>query len=150
MSGGVHPVAPPAEPIVMIVDDSLTVRKITGRLLAREGYHVVTARDGVDAVEQLGSLVPDAMVIDIEMPRMDGFDLTRHIRASDKLKHLPIIIVTSRTADKHRNFAMEIGVNAFLGKPYRDDELLATIAKYLGEKARARRPEQGVADGVPH
>ncbi len=84
------------------------------------------------------------------MPRMDGFDLTRHIRASDKLKHLPIVIVTSRTADKHRNFAMEIGVNAFLGKPYRDDELLATIAGFLGDKARVRRPERGVTDGVPH
>jgi chemosensory pili system protein ChpA (sensor histidine kinase/response regulator) len=150
MSAGVNPVASPSEPIVMIVDDSLTVRKITGRLLSREGYHVVTARDGVDAVEQLGTLVPDVMVIDIEMPRMDGFDLTRHIRSTDKLKHLPIVIVTSRTADKHRNFAMEIGVNAFLGKPYRDDELLATIANYLGDKARGRRPEQGVADGVPH
>ena len=150
MSTGEQPVVPAAEPIVMIVDDSLTVRKVTGRLLVREGYHVVTARDGVDAVEQLGSLVPDVLVIDIEMPRMDGFDLTRHIRASDKLKHLPIVIVTSRIADRHRNFAMEIGVNAFLGKPYRDEELLATIAGYLGDKARTRRPEQGVADGVPH
>ncbi len=92
------------DPIVMIVDDSLTVRKITGRLLTREGYHVVTARDGVDAIEQLEAIVPDVMVIDIEMPRMDGFDLTRHIRASGKLTHLPIVMVTP----PHKLGSMEI------------------------------------------
>jgi chemosensory pili system protein ChpA (sensor histidine kinase/response regulator) len=124
-----------SEPTVMIVDDSLTVRKITGRLLSREGYQVVTARDGVDAIEQLEEMVPDVMVLDIEMPRMDGFDLTRNIRSNPRLKHLPIVMVTSRTADKHRNYAMEIGVNAFLGKPYRDDELLGTIAGFLGSRA---------------
>ncbi|MFM9882433.1 MAG: Hpt domain-containing protein [Burkholderiales bacterium] len=140
-----QPVAPAMDPIVMIVDDSLTVRKITGRLLSRAGYHVVTARDGVDAIEQLEELVPDVMVIDIEMPRMDGFDLTRHIRSRATLKHLPIVMVTSRTADKHRTFAMEIGVNAFLGKPYRDEELLGTIAGYLSDKARSLHAARSVA-----
>jgi len=114
-------------PTVMVVDDSLTVRKITSRLLEREGYRVVTAKDGVDALEQLVEQVPDVMLLDIEMPRMDGFDLARNIRADERLKPLPIIMITSRMADKHRNYAFEIGVNHYLGKPYNEDELLGLI-----------------------
>lgn len=137
------PVAVPAVPesarTVMIVDDSLTVRKITGRLLTREGYSVLTARDGVDAIEQLEEALPDVMVVDIEMPRMDGFDLTRNVRSNPRLRHLPIVMVTSRTADKHRNYAMEIGVNAFLGKPYRDDELLAAISGLVAGETHIAR-----------
>ncbi|MBV5331879.1 response regulator, partial [bacterium] len=91
-------------------DDSLTVRKITGRLLAREGYQVITAKDGVDALELLLDVIPDVMLVDIEMPRLDGFDLTRNIRADARLKNIPIIMITSRTADKHRIYAFEIGV----------------------------------------
>lgn len=115
---------------VMVVDDSLTVRKITGRLLARQGYTVVTAKDGVDALEQLTELRPDVMLVDIEMPRMDGFELSRNIRADGLLKTIPIIMITSRSADKHRNHAEEIGVNHYMGKPYDEEELLATIAQY--------------------
>ncbi len=128
------PVAPRL-PTVMIVDDSLTVRKITGRLLSREGYHVLAAKDGVDALEQLLDIVPDVMLVDIEMPRMDGFDLTRNVRADARLKGVPIIMITSRTADKHRNYAREIGVNHYLGKPYQEDELLALIAGYTRQAA---------------
>jgi chemosensory pili system protein ChpA (sensor histidine kinase/response regulator) len=116
--------------VVMVVDDSLTVRKITGRLLAREGYHVLMAKDGVDALEQLIDMVPDVMLVDIEMPRMDGFDLTRNVRADERLKKIPIIMITSRIADKHRNYAREIGVNHYLGKPYDEDELLKLIGEY--------------------
>jgi chemosensory pili system protein ChpA (sensor histidine kinase/response regulator) len=116
---------------VMVVDDSLTVRKISGRLLARHGYHVLTAKDGVDALEQLGETIPDVMLLDIEMPRMDGFDLARNIRADKRLKHIPIIMITSRTADKHRKHAAEIGVNHYLGKPYDEEELLARIRECL-------------------
>ena len=115
---------------VMVVDDSLTVRKITGRLLARQGYTVVTAKDGVDALEQLTEMRPDVMLVDIEMPRMDGFELSRNIRADGLLKTIPIIMITSRSADKHRNHAKEIGVNHYMGKPYDEEELLATIALY--------------------
>ncbi len=115
-------------PTVMVVDDSLTVRKITSRLLAREDYQVLTAKDGIDALEQLAELRPDVMLVDVEMPRMDGFDLTRNVRGHDKLKRIPIIMITSRTADKHRNYAMEVGVNVFLGKPYQEEELLEHIA----------------------
>ena len=116
---------------VMVVDDSLTVRKISGRLLARHGYHVLTAKDGVDALEQLGEVIPDVMLLDIEMPRMDGFDLARNIRADKRIRHIPIIMITSRTADKHRQHAAEIGVNFYLGKPYDEEELLARIQDCL-------------------
>jgi chemosensory pili system protein ChpA (sensor histidine kinase/response regulator) len=122
--------APARAGVVMVVDDSLTVRKITGRLLAREGYHVITAKDGVDALEQLIDMVPDVMLVDIEMPRMDGFDLSRNVRADERLKNVPIVMITSRIADKHRNYAKEIGVNHYLGKPYDEDELLKIIAGY--------------------
>jgi len=134
--------APVAEPVVtaptvMVVDDSLTVRKITGRLLSREGYQVITAKDGVDALEQTLEIVPDVMLVDIEMPRMDGFDLTRNVRADARLKHVPIIMITSRIADKHRNYARDIGVNHYLGKPYDEDELLRLISGYVQTRARA-------------
>ena len=121
----------PSAPTVMIVDDSLTVRKITGRLLAREGYNVLTAKDGVDAMEQLQETVPDVMLVDIEMPRMDGFDLTRNVRNDPRLKHIPIIMITSRTAEKHRNYAAQVGVNVYLGKPYQEDQLLEHIAAFV-------------------
>jgi chemosensory pili system protein ChpA (sensor histidine kinase/response regulator) len=117
-----------AAPLVMVVDDSLTVRKITGRLLEREGYRVLTAKDGVDALEQLKGELPAIMLVDIEMPRMDGFDLARNVRGDPRTMEIPIIIISSRTAPKHRSRAAELGVNAFLGKPYQEAELLQQIA----------------------
>ncbi len=117
-------------PTVMVVDDSLTVRKITSRLLAREGYQVMLAKDGVDALEQLIEDLPDVILSDIEMPRMDGFDFVRNVRADERLRDLPVIMITSRTAEKHRNYAFEIGANHYLGKPYDEDELLALVAGY--------------------
>ena len=109
------PLAPVAHvPTVMVVDDSLTVRKITGRLLEREGFEVVVAKDGVDALEQLLERVPDVILSDIEMPRMDGFDLARNIRNDERLKTVPIIMITSRLADKHREYARKIGVEHYL------------------------------------
>ncbi len=117
-------------PTVMVVDDSLTVRKITSRLLMREGYQVILAKDGVDALEQLIDVMPDVILSDIEMPRMDGFDLVRNVRADERLRALPIIMITSRTADKHRNYALEIGANHYLGKPYDEEELLGLVAGY--------------------
>ena len=129
---GPAPAIQAARPRVMVVDDSLTVRKITGRLLEREGYQVTTAKDGVEALEKLSLGIPDVMLIDIEMPRMDGFDLTRNLRADPKLAKIPVIMITSRTADKHRAYAQELGVNVFLGKPYQEQELLGHIAGFLG------------------
>jgi chemosensory pili system protein ChpA (sensor histidine kinase/response regulator) len=118
--------------IVMVVDDSLTVRKITSRLLEREGYTVLTAKDGVDALQQLKDNLPSVMLVDIEMPRMDGFDLTKNVRADPRLAKIPIVMISSRTADKHRNQAAQLGVNAFLGKPYQEAELLQHITSYVG------------------
>jgi chemosensory pili system protein ChpA (sensor histidine kinase/response regulator) len=116
---------------VMVVDDSLTVRKVTQRLLTREGYQSVLAKDGVDGLRQLQDQLPDVILLDVEMPRMDGFDFTRAVRADARTKNIPIIMITSRTADKHRNHAMSLGVNVFLGKPYGDVELLGHIKAFL-------------------
>ncbi|XYJ11230.1 Hpt domain-containing protein [Telluria sp. B2] len=124
---------PPAHrPTVMVVDDSLTVRRVTQRMLEREGYRVALAKDGVDALEQLPEVRPDLMLVDIEMPRMDGFDLVRHVRNDAATQAIPVIMITSRTADKHRNVAMGLGVNAYFGKPYQEAVLLAAIAGLLG------------------
>jgi len=120
-------------PLVLVVDDSLTVRKITTRLLTREGFRVDSAKDGVDALERMHDLIPDVVLLDVEMPRMDGFELARVMRSDERLKSVPIIMITSRTADKHRNHALEIGVNVYLGKPYQEQQLLDSIAEQLGE-----------------
>lgn len=121
---------------VMVVDDSITVRKVTGRLLERHGMNVITAKDGVDAVALLQEQRPDIMLLDIEMPRMDGYELARHMRNSDELNKIPIIMITSRTGEKHRNVAMELGVRRYLGKPYQENELLDNIYAVLKEEAQ--------------
>ncbi len=113
--------------LVMVVDDSLTVRKATTRMLVRAGYQVVTAKDGIDALEKLADCEPSVMLLDIEMPRMDGFELTKRLRSDPKYKTLPIVMITSRAAEKHRKFAMELGVNAYLGKPYQEEQLLEHV-----------------------
>jgi chemosensory pili system protein ChpA (sensor histidine kinase/response regulator) len=124
-------------PLVMVVDDSLTVRKITSRVLSREGYEVATAKDGVDALQQLQDLKPDCILLDVEMPRMDGFEFARNVRADAQTRGIPIIMITSRTADKHRARAIELGVNEYMGKPYQEDQLLALIKRYTSEPAFA-------------
>jgi chemosensory pili system protein ChpA (sensor histidine kinase/response regulator) len=118
--------------VVMVVDDSITVRKVTTRLLERNGFKVLTAKDGVDAMGQLQETVPDMMLLDIEMPRMDGFELATHMRSDEQLKHVPIIMITSRTGDKHRERARQIGVNNYLGKPYQENDLLDSIHHIIG------------------
>jgi chemosensory pili system protein ChpA (sensor histidine kinase/response regulator) len=122
--------AEPDVPLVLVVDDSLTVRRVTQRLLAREGYRVILAKDGLEALESLAKERPAVVLSDIEMPRMDGFDLVRNIRADQKLADLPVIMITSRIAQKHRDYAAELGVNHYLGKPYREEELLSLVARY--------------------
>ena len=121
--------------LVMVVDDSLTVRKITSRMLAREGYEFITAKDGVDALQQLQDVTPDCILLDVEMPRMDGFEFTRNVRADALTRAIPIIMITSRTADKHRNHAIELGVNEYMGKPYQEDQLLGLIKRYTSKEA---------------
>jgi chemosensory pili system protein ChpA (sensor histidine kinase/response regulator) len=118
-------------PLVMVVDDSITMRKVTSRVLERQNYEVLTAKDGVDAIEKLQERVPDVMLLDIEMPRMDGYELATHMRNDARLKGIPIIMITSRTGDKHRQRAFEIGVDRYLGKPYQENELMRNVQEIL-------------------
>lgn len=114
--------------LVLVVDDSVTVRKVTSRLLERNGMNVLTAKDGIDAMAVLEEHTPDLMLLDIEMPRMDGFEVAIQVRNDPRLMRLPIIMITSRTGQKHRDRAMAIGVNDYLGKPYQESVLLESIA----------------------
>lgn len=116
---------------IMVVDDSVTVRKVTSRFLEREGFKVVTAKDGVEATDILAEVNPDLMLLDIEMPRMDGFEVARVVRDSAEFSRLPIIMISSRTGEKHTQRAKSLGVNQFIGKPYQEDELLAALDKWL-------------------
>ena len=133
-NAGAADAAPKQRATIMVVDDSITVRRVTQRLLEREGYAVMLAKDGVDALEQIAHVRPDLMLVDIEMPRMDGFDLTRQLRDNPATHAVPIIMITSRTADKHRNVALGLGVNAFFGKPYQEAVLLAAVESLLEKR----------------
>ncbi len=124
-------------PIVMVVDDSLTVRKVTGRHLQKRGMDVMVAKDGIDAVDQLRERVPDLMLVDIEMPRMDGYELTTRVRSDENLKHIPIIMITSRAGSKHRDRAFQIGVDMYMSKPYQEEELLTNVEALMA-RGRAR------------
>ena len=118
------------KPVVLIVDDSVTVRKVTSRLLERNGYEAQVATDGIDALEKLQEMLPEVIVLDIEMPRMDGFEVANHIRHNPRLKHIPIVMITSRTGEKHRERAFGIGVNEYMGKPFQEQMLLDTLARF--------------------
>ncbi|SDT04139.1 chemosensory pili system protein ChpA (sensor histidine kinase/response regulator) [Halopseudomonas xinjiangensis] len=117
--------------LVMVVDDSITVRKVTSRLLERHGMEVVTAKDGVEAIAKLQDIQPDIMLLDIEMPRMDGFEVATLVRHDERLHDLPIVMITSRTGEKHRDRARGIGVNEYLGKPYQEGQLLEVIGRLV-------------------
>ena len=119
---------------ILVVDDSVTVRKVTSRFLERQGLEVAIAKDGIDAIEILQETIPDLILLDIEMPRMDGFEVATQIRNNKRLQHIPIIMITSRTGEKHRKRAFEIGVNDYMGKPFQENELLDKIQNLLGDK----------------
>ncbi|MEK9826446.1 MAG: response regulator, partial [Methylotenera sp.] len=125
------PVIENVSKVVLVVDDSLTMRKVLSRVLEREDYEVITANDGVDAIQVLQEVTPDIILTDIEMPRMDGFELSRYVRDNPATATIPLVVISSRTADKHRNVAKEIGVDAFLGKPVQDEELVAQVNALL-------------------
>ena len=127
------PIEERAVPLVMVVDDSITMRKVTSRVLERHNFEVVTAKDGLDALERMAERVPDLMLLDIEMPRMDGYELATAMKAEAHLAGVPIIMITSRTGDKHRQRAMDIGVNRYLGKPYQENELMKNVFALLEE-----------------
>ncbi|MBF7143680.1 MULTISPECIES: Hpt domain-containing protein [Pseudomonas] len=129
-------VSPPTKPLLaMVVDDSVTVRKVTSRLLERHGMRVITARDGVEALQVLVDHLPDVLLVDIEMPRMDGFELVSKLRADARLASIPVIMITSRTGEKHRQRAMALGVSEFLGKPYQESQLLHLIRFWSSKHA---------------
>jgi chemosensory pili system protein ChpA (sensor histidine kinase/response regulator) len=117
--------------VVMVVDDSITVRKVTSRLLERNGFEVIQAKDGVDALAQLQETIPDVMLLDVEMPRMDGFELATNMRNDNRTMDVPIIMITSRTGQKHRDRAKDLGVNIYMGKPYNDTTLLENIGSLI-------------------
>ena len=121
-----------AVPLVMVVDDSVTMRKVTGRVLERHNMEVVTAKDGVDALDRLAERVPDLMLLDIEMPRMDGYELATQMKADPRLQQVPIVMITSRTGEKHRQRAMDLGVERYMGKPYQEPELMRNVYELLG------------------
>jgi chemosensory pili system protein ChpA (sensor histidine kinase/response regulator) len=120
----------------LVVDDSITVRRVTQRLLERNGMRVVTARDGMDAVSILQDCVPDIILLDIEMPRMDGYEVAAHVRNDPRLASVPIIMITSRTGEKHRARAIELGVDDYLGKPYQEAQLLEAIEPLVARRRR--------------
>ncbi|MBK6725856.1 MAG: response regulator [Xanthomonadales bacterium] len=129
-----EPVTVPIErrqPLIMVVDDSITMRKVTSRVLERNDMEVTTAKDGLDAVEKIQDRVPDLVLLDIEMPRMDGYEFATYMRNDPRLKAVPIIMITSRTGEKHRQRAMEIGVDRYLGKPYQEADLLRNVDEIL-------------------
>ena len=121
----------------MVVDDSITVRRVMERFLERKGMRVVTAKDGIDAISKLGDNRPDIILLDIEMPRMDGYEFAIHVRNDERVANVPIIMITSRTGEKHRARAIEIGVNDYLGKPYQETQLMDAISRLLAEKGVA-------------
>ncbi|MBH0065855.1 Hpt domain-containing protein [Psychrobacter sp. SZ93C1] len=123
-----------AKSTILVVDDSVTVRKVTSRFLERQGFNVALAKDGVDAIEILQDMIPDMILLDIEMPRMDGFEVATQVRYSKRLQHIPIIMITSRTGEKHRERALEIGVNDYMGKPFQEQVLLNKIQHILGQR----------------
>lgn len=119
-------------PTALVVDDSITMRRVTQRLLERRGVQVVTARDGLDAITALQDLEPDVILLDIEMPRMDGYQFASHVRNDEKLKDVPIVMITSRSGEKHRAKAIELGVNDYLSKPYQEAQLIASVEALIG------------------
>jgi len=119
------------QPLIMVVDDSITMRKVTTRVLERNDMDVITAKDGLDAVEKLQDKVPDVVLLDVEMPRMDGYELATYMKNDARLKLVPIIMITSRTGEKHRQRALEIGVERYLGKPYQEADLLRNLQETL-------------------
>jgi chemosensory pili system protein ChpA (sensor histidine kinase/response regulator) len=123
----------------LVVDDSITVRRVTQRLLERNGMRVITAKDGVDAVSLLQENLPDIILLDIEMPRMDGYEVAAHVRNDPRLKHIPIVMITSRTSEKHRARAIELGVDDYLGKPYQESQLLDAIEPLVNRRAVVAR-----------
>jgi chemosensory pili system protein ChpA (sensor histidine kinase/response regulator) len=127
------------KPLIMVVDDSITMRKVTSRVLENHALEVMTAQDGLDAIENLHERVPDLMLLDIEMPRMDGYELAEHMRADPRLRHVPIVMITSRAGQKHRKRARDAGANEYMTKPYQEADLVAKVGEMLNLDLQQQR-----------
>ncbi|PCJ20509.1 MAG: hypothetical protein COB04_04445 [Gammaproteobacteria bacterium] len=123
---------------VLIVDDSLSVRRSLGQMMEDAGYKPILARDGLDAVEQLKNNHADLMLVDLEMPRMNGIELTRHLRNSKQHNATPIFMITSRSTSKHRNLAAHEGVTEYFTKPYTESDLLSKIHQHLHSQVESQ------------
>jgi chemotaxis protein histidine kinase CheA/CheY-like chemotaxis protein len=134
-SSGVQPPRPQPGPAVLVVDDSPAIRRSVKQMLTRAGYEVVLARDGMEALEQMVQQLPRVMLLDIEMPRLDGFELLSIMRNHEQFAAIPVVILTSRGAEKHRRYTQALGANGYLVKPCPQDELLAAIAQLTGQGA---------------
>ena len=124
----------PKKTLALVVDDSITMRRVNRRVLESHDFEVITARDGVDAVEQMREHVPDLLLLDIEMPRMDGYQVAEHVRDDARLRHIPIVMITSRAGQKHRDRGKKAGANAYLSKPYKETELISEVKKLLSKE----------------
>src|SRR5690606_888739 len=136
-------------PLVMVVDDSVTMRKVTGRVLERHNFEVGTAKDGVDALERMAERVPDLMLLDIEMPRMDGYELATQMKADPRLRDVPIIMITSRTGEKHRQRALELGVQRGVGTPYQGHALPRNACEPSAAQGRLRAGDADEGRSAP-
>jgi chemosensory pili system protein ChpA (sensor histidine kinase/response regulator) len=125
----------PPRTLALVVDDSITMRKVSRRVLEAYDFEVITARDGVEAVEEMRERVPDLILLDIEMPRMDGYQVAEHVRGDARLRQVPIIMITSRAGKKHRDRGKQAGANAYLSKPYKESELIDEIRRLLKKEA---------------
>ncbi|GMR14690.1 MAG: hypothetical protein BMS9Abin30_0295 [Gammaproteobacteria bacterium] len=141
---GAHPAPPmestdirPKQLLALVVDDSITMRKVTSRVLEKNEFDVITARDGVDATEQMREQIPDLLLLDVEMPRMDGYEVAEYVRADARLRHIPIVMITSRAGQKHRERGKKAGANAYLSKPYKESDLITEVNKLLGKGVQA-------------
>jgi len=126
------PVASPrAEPErgkhILVVDDSPSVRRVVGNMLKQHGWEVQMARDGVEALDLISQQTPAAVLLDIEMPRMDGYELIATVRAQEQYRTLPMVVLTSRAATKHQQRAIQLGASSYVVKPYQDEELINTL-----------------------
>jgi chemosensory pili system protein ChpA (sensor histidine kinase/response regulator) len=125
----------PKKTLALVVDDSITMRKVTTRVLESHDFEVITARDGIDATEQMQERIPDVLLLDIEMPRMDGYEVAEFVRADARLRHIPIVMITSRAGEKHRSRGKKAGANAYLSKPYKESELIEEVSRLLSKGA---------------
>ena len=133
---------------VLVVDDSLTVRRASQRLLERHGYAVGLARDGVEALAYVRNTQPALILLDIEMPRMDGFELLATLRDDERWRDIPVVMITSRMADRHRQRALQLGANAYMGKPYREETLLAQLTQLLADEQSTQIEHEIMSEGM--